>query len=91
MRVFIGAFCINQGGEMKLFIAVVAVLLLASYTFADTKSPNLSESETLKALRSVWKNQESLHAKEDKNDLTIVYGGADVSNKPSFNIQTTVV
>lgn len=69
---------------MKQAILFVALLTVSMFCYANTASP-LAEK-----LGTAWKTQQSLHAKEDKNDITIVYGGADISAKPSLTFSSTL-
>lgn len=83
----------------KLTILVATLLVLASsFSFAETQAKSLAlnspkSGPTLKDLTAAWKNQQYMHAaKQDpKNDITIVYGGADISNRPALRLHTTVV
>ena len=74
---------------MKQLLVLIVTFIMASYSFAATNSNN--DSVSLKDLSLAWKNQQYMHAKEDKNDITIVYGGADVSRKSPFFQHTTTV
>lgn len=76
---------------MKQLLVLVVTLIVTSYSFADTQSANNSSSTSLKELSAAWKNQQYMHAKEDKNDITIVYGGEDVSRKTPFYQHSTAV
>lgn len=70
---------------MRKLILAIGTMMLASVSFADTSSSSLSQS-----LASALKTQPSMHAKLDSNDITIVYGGADISRKPTLVTHTTV-
>ena len=72
---------------MKRSIAFVCALVASSFTFAGTTAAGLSKgSDQLNALSSTWKAQSGKHP-QTKNDITIVYGGDDVS-RPSFNLHS---
>ncbi|MBV9576143.1 MAG: hypothetical protein JO149_05935 [Gammaproteobacteria bacterium] len=64
---------------MKQFILFVSTVLFSAYSFADKPVTNLSSS-----LGAAWKAQSSLHAKLNSHDLTIVYGGADISSQARY-------
>jgi hypothetical protein len=68
---------------MKNTILFVGVLLISTCTFAST------QALSLKALGSAWKTKQSIQPKQDKNDITIVYGGADISRRPTLVPHTT--
>lgn len=81
---------------MKQLMILVAAFLVSSYSFADTQSLALNSpskhAPSLKELSAAWKNQQYMHAQDDKkNDITIVYGGADISNRPALKLHTTTV
>lgn len=40
----------------------------------------------LDGLGSAWKTYPSIKPKPNTNDITIVYGGADVSHRPGENV-----
>lgn len=62
---------------MKRFVAAIAILSFSTFTYAMTNIQDLSHA---------WKTEQTLHAKQDKNDITIVYGGADVSGRQTRTI-----
>lgn len=69
---------------MKKFIFLVA-LLLSTASLAGVASSGLSKGpSSLNALGSAWKSYSSIHPKKNSNDITIVYGGADISQKPTL-------
>lgn len=71
---------------MKQFILFVSAALFSTYSIADKSAEDLGSS-----LRSAWKVQSSMHAKLNSHDLTIVYGGADISNQSNPAMYTTAV
>lgn len=70
---------------MGRFIFVIT-LFISTYAFANSHPLNLSQS-----LSTAWKAQQPMHAQQNKNDIAMVYGGKDVSLKPSVVSSTTVV
>lgn len=64
---------------MKQFILLVSTLLFCVTSFAESRIPN---STLPKMLGSALKNQALIHPAHGKNDLTIVYGGADIEHRP---------
>lgn len=71
---------------MRRSFLLIGAMLASSYCFA-----NASSSTQLQALGSAWKTEQSLHAKQDKNDIAIVYGGADIFRRPTLVSHTTTV
>lgn len=68
---------------MKKILLLVGVMLISASSFANTQSSQLN------ALGSAWKYQPSVQPKQVKNDITIVYGGADISRRPTLVPHTT--
>lgn len=62
---------------MKQFMLLVSVILLNTSIFAESSKNFYS----LKTLGSAWQTQLS-HPNHSKNDMAIVYGGADISHRP---------
>jgi hypothetical protein len=71
---------------MKQFIALVSTLLISSYCFANVSNPS-----QIKALADAWKSkQTTTSSKQDlQNDLMMVYGGADISRRPTLDPRST--
>jgi|GEM_PF-5813174 len=69
---------------MKQFIASVIALLLSANGFANITSPS-----PLKALGSAWKTPAAHQIQQTKNDITMVYGGADISRRPTLDPRST--
>lgn len=67
---------------MKKTILFIGALLISTCGFATM------ESSQLKALGSAWKSKQSIHPKKEE-DITIVYGGADISRRPTLVPHTT--
>ncbi len=59
---------------MRKIILLVSALLASTCSFADVAPANLG---------AAWKKQASIHPQQNKNDITIVYGGEDVSHRPA--------
>lgn len=70
--------------KMKLLtlLSVLATLFVSATSFAIPTSGS-NKNTPLKALASAWKKEQLLHAKERKHDIEIVYGGEDISRKPT--------
>ncbi len=80
------------GEKMKSLILFVGIILISSTSFASISSSSLSkDSAQLHALGSAWKTYSSLRPSPNTNDITIVYGGADVSRRPTAPYITTTV
>jgi hypothetical protein len=69
---------------MKQLILLVTAFLISAASFADVSSGLSKGSSQLKALGSAWKSYSSIQPKPNSNDITIVYGGADVSRRPTL-------
>lgn len=66
---------------MKKLFLTLSLVFVSTMLFAY---PSLHD------LGNAWKNAPSIKAKEDKNDITIVYGGKDISLRPSLQKQSTI-
>lgn len=66
---------------MKKTLAIASILLFSMNSFADTSSATglTKNSPQLKALGAAWNAQRSSQSLENKDDLTIVYGGPDIT------------
>lgn len=62
---------------MRRLIALTGTMLISVSGFATTHATN---SSTLDALSSAWRSHPSAQRETTKNDITIVYGGADVDS-----------
>lgn len=69
---------------MKKIILILGAMLIGTGSYAD-----MDHSNSLKNLGSAWRTEQTLHAKQDKNDITIVYGGADISRRPTLAAHIT--
>jgi hypothetical protein len=57
---------------------LLTLTLVAVFGFTNAQASGFSKNSTqLNALGSAWKTQQAA-PKQDKNDLTIVYGGEDL-------------
>jgi len=75
---------------MKQLILLVGTCLISASSFADVSSSGLAKgSSQLNALGSAWKTYSSVQPKQNSNDITIVYGGADISRRPTLDPHTT--
>lgn len=71
---------------MKQLVTLLAVsfvtIALSTSSFGGVQYSSLvKNSPTIKALGLAWKSQQLLHAKQSKNDIHMVYGGADISRR----------
>ncbi len=62
---------------MKQFILLISILLGTS-AWADMQT---SVNNPFKALNSAWQTQQHVHPQQQKNDIHMVYGGADIIRK----------
>ncbi|RDI42838.1 hypothetical protein [Aquicella lusitana] len=69
---------------MKQFILMIGAILVATGSIAGISSTLGKNSPQLNALSSAVKASQTMHAQQHKNDITIVYGGADISNRPTL-------
>jgi len=77
------------GGKMRKLIILVGAILISTASFAATPSNGFSKNSTsLEKLGAAWKTEQ--HVKKNSSDLTIVYGGADVSHKPTLVSRATI-
>lgn len=75
---------------MNQLLMLVVAMALCTASFADMQSSGFSKnSPQLKALSSSWTTHQAA-PRQDKNDLTMVYGGEDVDpSKPTVSKYTT--
>ncbi|TAK77289.1 MAG: hypothetical protein EPO11_02825 [Gammaproteobacteria bacterium] len=66
---------------MRKIILLVSTILVSTCSFADVPPA---------ALGAIWKKLPSTQPKQDKNDLTIVYGGEDVSHESAVLSQPAI-
>lgn len=66
---------------MKKLIFLVAIVMISTYSFADIQSLTQNKPRELKSLALSWKRLQSVKPEPITNDMTIVYGGADISHK----------
>ncbi len=69
---------------MKTTLMLISALLISSTAFAGDLTKN---SANMQALRSAWKMQPTMHT--NPHDLAIVYGGEDISRKPTLTFHST--
>jgi hypothetical protein len=74
---------------MKKLIFIVAAIVFATSSFADVQSLGRN-SQQMNALNAAWTAKQATHPIQSKDDITIVYGGADISNRPTLNLHTTI-
>ncbi|MFZ2315102.1 MAG: hypothetical protein WAW86_05535 [Gammaproteobacteria bacterium] len=68
---------------MKTTLMLIGALLISSASIASDLTKN---SASMQALRSAWKAQPTMHT--SANDITMVYGGEDISRKPTLAFHT---
>ncbi|MHB1221910.1 MAG: hypothetical protein ACYC0J_07940 [Gammaproteobacteria bacterium] len=68
---------------MKTTLMLIGALLISSTSIASDLTKN---SANMQALRSAWKIQPTMHT--SANDITMVYGGEDISRKPTLAFHT---
>lgn len=74
---------------MKQLMTLVSAILVSTCTFAIGSGLSAG-SPQLKALSSAWKTQQSsTNLQAIKNDITMGYGGADVSRRPTLDPHST--
>lgn len=66
---------------MKRLILLAATVLVSTCGFANEPATLSKNSPQLKALGSAWKATQGISLKDNKNDITIVYGGEDISRR----------
>lgn len=81
----------SVGGGMRKLIFLVAIIVVSTYSFADIQSLNLTKPKQIKDLNLSWKIQKSVKPQPIANDMTIVYGGADISQKQMLNLQPSFI
>jgi hypothetical protein len=75
---------------MKQLILLVVTVLISAFSFAGVQS-NLSKdtSQFNTLLGQKWKTYSSIQPKLNSGDITIVYGGADISHRPTLSPRIT--
>ncbi len=71
---------------MKKLMLLIAALVVSTCSFADVGLTK--NSPQLNALGSAWKSHQ--HQVLNQHDLTMGYGGADVSRRPTLAMHTTI-
>lgn len=74
--------------KQSLFVIVGAVLLSSS-SFANV-APSIDQNSSLQALSSAWKSQNSTAVASTKGSIDMVYGGEDISRRPTLAIHTAI-
>lgn len=67
---------------MRKVILLVGTLLMSSFCFAQVQSQ--SANGQLQELGNAWKSYRSIQPGSDKNDITMGYGGQDISRRPTI-------
>lgn len=70
---------------MKQIVVLAVATLVSTFCFAANHS--------LDALGNAWKSHHSTNGAslKDPKDITIVYGGEDVSHRPTLSMRTTII
>jgi hypothetical protein len=80
-------FCITSLEVlMNRWLLTILCLVMNSTLYAN---PTSNHSEVTNKLQNAWKNAQTMTAKQSKDDLLIVYGGEDISLKPTTLKQHT--
>jgi hypothetical protein len=76
---------------MKKIIMVLGALLATTTSFANVPSSSLNKGSVgLKALSSAWKTDANAATPQSHKDaIEMVYGGQDVSGKPTLALNTS--
>lgn len=70
---------------MKQITLFIGTLLMTTLSFANSSG---SQASLGAKLGSTWKSHKG-QPQSTRNDLTIVYGGEDMSNRPSLALHST--
>ena len=75
---------------MRLIITLLTFILISSISYAEEPTTVNHTASMLHALSTAWKNYSSFVPVQRKNDIAMVYGGADISRRPTLASHTTV-
>lgn len=81
--------------KLTILVSAMLISVLSISSFAYLSSTNLlssnlnKNSSPLKTLGSAWKTYSSVQLKPNSHDITIVYGGADISRRPTLASHAT--
>lgn len=67
---------------------LVGTLLVSTFSFAQVQSAN-SNASPLMDLGNAWKSYRTIHPNPNSNDITMGYGGQDISGRPTLASRTT--
>lgn len=73
---------------MKKLALIFAVLMVSTCSFAADQLGLSKNSPQLNALGSAWKAQKSQPL--NQHDITMGYGGEDISRRPTLAMHTTI-
>lgn len=77
---------------MKQLLLIIAAFFVSTLCFAEPENSDVNkDSSKLNELNAVWRQVQSVAPKQDANDIMMVYGGKDISLRPSLVPSTTVV
>lgn len=76
---------------MSRWLITILGITVSMSVFATTTPSTHSHSNMANKLADAWKKSETIVAKENKDELLIVYGGQDISSQPTIIKQTTTV
>lgn len=68
---------------MKKIISLVAISIISSFSYANPTDSKLND------LGAVWKNYPNAAPEKYEHDLNIVYGGQDISLRPTLGKNST--
>ncbi len=69
---------------MKQIAILVGAVLISTCSFANTQSSLTSGGSRLVELGNSWKTHQTVNPAQLKNDINMVYGGADISRRPTL-------
>lgn len=72
---------------MKPFILLVAAFIASTNCLANSSSIT-KRSPFLNALGSAWSSQQGINLQTNEHGTSIVYGGTDISRKPTLVLHT---
>lgn len=76
-----------MGGKMKQLVIFFITIIISSINYANVPSTN--NHSKLNSLGNAWKTYSSVIPTQNHNDINIVYGGQDISLRPTFSNNST--
>ena len=75
---------------MKQLIVLVGAILISTYSLVAFESASAHPKSLEQSLSTVWQSQTNNHLQQDKNDILVGYGGADIISERSNVIPTII-